>query len=122
MSELLNKIIEDNKDKNCYGCKYKRGVAGSTHSQCRHPVVLNIEKKVDVFNALLWFSMVRTNGNINPTGVSYVIKDDEGNEIDNLPIMQWDTTGIRNGYVQYPYDLDPAWLVYCLMREEVSNE
>lgn len=119
MSELLNQVKEDNKDKKCYGCKYRQGVPGSTHSQCKHPVITNIEKKVDVFNALLWFTMV--GGNTNPTGVSYVIKDEEGDEVDSLPIMEWDEAGIRNGHVQYPYNFDPIWLVYCLMREEVGN-
>lgn len=121
MSELLNKIKEENKGKNCYGCKHRGQVPGSAHSSCSHPVISSIQAKAGFFDALLWFSMVGTN--TNPVGITLNVKDDNGDEIDSsLPIMEWNEVGIRNGYVQYPYNFDPTWLVYCLMREEVGNE
>ncbi len=70
----------------CYKCKYRGTVPGSTHSSCRYP-----GNSTDIFDIF------------NPRNRENAMKLDIKAEI----------TGITGGWFEWPVDFDPAWLISC---------
>ena len=91
-------IVEKN---NCSTCKYSGTISGDAHLCCNHPAI------VDDRNTMqrILQSMSNNMYNTNPTRL--VIND--------IPLQEWDESGISQGYVIFPFNFDPIWLEYCLL-------
>jgi hypothetical protein len=83
---------------NCYVCKHRQDVIGSTHSSCHHPKLGDMPD-----NPIL--GMMAILG-----GVRRVPTIQAG--IRELGI-QADPHGVRRGWFIFPYNFDPVWLRAC---------
>jgi len=82
---------------NCYECRYRGLVPGDAHSSCKHPDVSEAAED-PLQNVLAIFASV---GRTSP-----VIAHSKLN-------VQGDEHGIRNGWFNWPWNFDPAWLISC---------
>lgn len=87
---------------NCYNCKYRTEVPGSVHSSCSNPLFNISELKLLMIHHQLKGVMYK-----NPTGI----------RVDDEPVQDWHETGLKKGYVLFPYNFDPVWLNYCKIFE-----
>ena len=91
-------ISEKNK---CSTCKYSGTISGDAHLCCNHPAIIDDRNTMQ----RILQSMSNNMYNTNPTRL--VIND--------IPFQEWDESGIRQGYVIFPFNFDPRWLKYCLL-------
>ena len=90
---------------NCYGCKWRRNVVGSSHSSCNHP--RNDEAKNNpLMQIMATFAGV---GRIPPVEI------DTGLHIKG---SQW---GIDHGWFNWPFNFDPTWLEECGGFTEIQS-
>ncbi len=82
---------------NCYECKFRRDIAGDTHSRCAHPKVGGDED--DAFMSLV--SLLGGANNSEEFGAYNFLK------------IQGHQHGIRSGWFNWPYNFDPTWLLNC---------
>ena len=82
----------------CYKCAHRGGVAGSTHSSCKNPLVQD-EANDAMGNIMAIFASVGR----GPA----VIAGAEKLNIKGSP------HGIKNGWFNWPYNFDPIWLENC---------
>ena len=98
---------------NCYTCKHKGDVPGSAHSRCNHPLITETKG----LEELLLLKAATGFGSTNPLGVNVILTQENG-EIKTVPLQDWHETGIRKGYVLFPFDFDPTWLKHCLLHSK----
>lgn len=79
---------------NCYECKWRASVPGSAHSECTHPVT----KKTRPSDRLKLLSILRI-------GVDVEAAEKLG--------IKAHAHGLRNGWFNWPWNFDPAWLEAC---------
>ena len=80
----------------CYSCKHKGEVPGSTHSSCKF-LRSNITDQSQV--SLLEF---RLSSHINML------------EINGEPVLDLNPHGVKNGWCNWPLDFDPIWIEKCV--------
>ena len=78
---------------NCYNCIYRGNVAGDAHSCCRHPWLG--KKDSNPFMAMIEGMQGKFNDGIAKLG----IKADE--------------YGVKSGWVIFPANFDPIWILAC---------
>lgn len=83
---------------NCYKCKYRSGVPGSTHSSCNHPK-LDKAHGEPLSAVLAIFASV---GRVEP-----IQGRGAGIHVEGHP------HGISKGWFNHPWNFDPTWLVSC---------
>ncbi len=91
----------------CYKCKHRGTLPGSTHSRCSHPTTASTSSD-PLVEMLAIFASV---GRVAP------IQADTGLNV------KGDPRGIRNGWFNWPFNFDPTWLLQCdgfEDKEEVS--
>jgi hypothetical protein len=81
---------------NCYKCKHRGTLPGSAHSKCNHPEVASGTSN-PIMNVLAAFASV---GRTPPM------------QLEALNV-KGDPHGIKNGWFNWPWNFDPAWLVSC---------
>ena len=79
---------------NCYECKFRGSVPGSTHSNCKHPQNgQSLDDPVSSLIALLGRgTLPQPDTNLNIKGNPH---------------------GIRNNWFNWPWNFDPVWLESC---------
>ncbi len=82
---------------NCYECKYRQDIIGSTHSKCEHPKAIDTNPLNEVF--AIFASIGRIPPVISPVASELKIVGDEH--------------GIKNGWFCWPWNFDPLWLKNC---------
>lgn len=82
----------------CYKCKWKKDVIGSTHISCHHPTYKEIHK-----NPLL---------NLIGTLASIGREEPIQLELPGVKVIG-DPVGIRKGWFNHPLNFDPTWLISC---------
>ena len=91
-------ISEKNK---CSTCKYSGTISGDAHLCCNHPAIVGDKNTMQ----RIFQNMANNTYSTNPTRL--VIND--------IPLQEWDESGISQGYVIFPFNFDPRWLKYCLL-------
>lgn len=86
-------------DPNCYLCKHRDGVPGSTHSSCKHPATNN-DHADPLRNLLAVFASV---GRYNPVISTAITKLN----------IKGDPYGIEQGWFNWPWNFDPVWIRNC---------
>lgn len=74
---------------NCYNCKHRRDLPGSTHSSCKA-----LKEHSELY--LIWY-----------------IQQADG-QTENLKL---NPHGMRNGWALWPVDFDPCWVERCNFYE-----
>ncbi len=83
---------------NCYKCKYRRKLAGDTHSSCNHPAYAEVSN--NPFAQMLGiFASVGRGAPIQAKGEGITVR---GNP-----------HGIKKGWFNHPFNFDPIWLEEC---------
>ena len=106
-SSIASEFWKSLKDKNiseknkCSTCKYSGTISGDAHLCCNHPAIIDDRNTMQ----RILQSMSNNMYNTNPTRL--VIND--------IPLQEWDESGISQGYVIFPFNFDPIWLEYCLL-------
>lgn len=74
----------------CYKCKYRKGIAGDSHSECNHPKAS-------------FYSLI------------YVMSLPELTEDLIIPPLdiKANINGIKKGWFMWPLNFDPIWLIQC---------
>jgi hypothetical protein len=85
---------------NCYKCKYRGNLSGSTHSRCNVIKSTNNEKSEE-----LEFLIA--------TGAFTLI-----NSITKEELVKLDSHGVRSGWAQWPINFDPIWVESCVFYNE----
>lgn len=92
---------------NCFKCRWKRKISGSSHISCGHPSIEEIRD--------------------NPLFVIMVFLSEAG----RLPPMCLDIKGlnieadelaIQKGWFNFPFSFDPVWLKRCDGYEPIEDE
>ena len=79
----------------CFECKHRGTVPGSSHSSCGHPSIGKIDALVEVMGILA------------SVGRALPVK------VDNKLNIKGNPHGIRNGWFNWPMNFDPCWLEQC---------
>ncbi len=93
---------------NCYNCKNRGTVPGSTHSRCNF-LKNNCTDESQIMSLEFGLSMNQFQLTNKETGEPLV------------NINEW---GQRNGWASWPIDFDPIWIDGCVFevpKEELSN-
>ena len=90
----------------CYKCIHRQEVLGSVHSSCAHPDAGGQDPLGGLFATLA--SVGRSAPITDATGMTKL--DIKGN-----------SHGIAQGWFNWPYNFDPAWLVNCNGHEEQAT-
>jgi hypothetical protein len=85
----------------CYDCTHRRGVPGSAHSSCHHPLTAAIH--ADSFATLLGLLGSRT-------GFAFVRGAQSAAEELHIEAVPH---GVARGWFLWPVNFDPTWLVRC---------
>lgn len=91
----------------CYKCKHRFNVSGSTHSSCQHPKV-DIKAKDDQKIPLYQVLAMLQSGE--------VISD-----LAKILNIEGHPHGIRNGWFSWPFNYDPRWLRNCDGFEAINE-
>ena len=86
----------ENEKPDCYRCRWRRDVPGSAHSSCHHPA----NKKLLEDPMMNILGIFASAGRLPPM-------QGKGLKVKGHP------HGIRNGWFNYPWNFDPAWLLEC---------
>jgi hypothetical protein len=82
--------------KDCYSCKFRGTVPGSTHSRCNAIIETVSDKaKGSELEMLLATHQVEL-------------------QADGKPIVNLDPHGVKSGWANWPLDFDPTWVSECL--------
>lgn len=86
---------------NCTTCKYSGTISGDAHLSCNHSAI------VDDRNTMqrILQNIANNTYSTNPTRLI----------INNIPLQEWNESGIKQGYVTFPFNFDDRWLEYCLL-------
>lgn len=87
----------------CYNCKFKGGVAGSTHSRCNLISSIDDPKSFEL-EILLASGM-------------YQLTDKNTNE----PLVKLNPHGVKNGWAAWPINFDPIWVESCRFETTIEN-
>lgn len=82
---------------NCYKCKHRGTLPGSVHSKCNHPKVAQGTDD-PLMNILATFASA---GRMLPVQLETDLN------------VEGDPHGIAEGWFNWPWNFDPAWLVSC---------
>lgn len=80
----------------CYTCQFRKNIPGDCHSECTHPLAIEI------------FSVMQVGGR-------FKITIEDGKEDD---LISGDMHGIINGWFMWPFNFDPTWLKSCYLYKE----
>ena len=83
---------------NCYECKYRDEVPGSSHSSCKHPGAKSPQEN-PLANVMAIFASV---GRVPPMQAQSRQLNIRGNQ-----------HGIKKGWFNWPWNFDPTWLENC---------
>lgn len=89
---------------NCYSCKFRGSVIGSSHSSCRAiRDSVTDQAKAQSLEFLLAFG---------------------GKEIlvNGKSAVELDPHGVRNGWASWPIDFDPTWVRSCLFYNDKNQK
>lgn len=96
---------------NCYECKHRRPLAGNAHSKCMHPVI-----------NFMWGStagvLISLIGGVPPIIPTVKLNGDD------VPVVQFNQHGIKNGWASWPFNFDPVWLEFCVfwVNDQIEKE
>ncbi len=88
--------MDEKKKFDCYNCKYRGEVPGSSHICCNHPSLGENSPEEEI---MATFASV---GRVAP-----VMKSCKGLNI------RASSHGVANGWFNFPYNFDPLWLKNC---------
>ena len=91
---------------NCYKCKWRESLAGSTHSCCKHPSL----KRVADDSFLEMSAMFASVGRVFP----FLINNKELN-------IKANSNAIKKGWFNFPFNFDPIWLDNCDGFENIDK-
>lgn len=89
------------KEKNCYNCKYRGMVSGSTHSCCKFITENTTDKALATEIEFLLAS-----------GKYKLTFNNE--EIGKYSPVKLNKHGVRNGWATWPLNFDPVWVEECV--------
>jgi hypothetical protein len=89
---------------NCYNCKFKGFVGGSTHISCTVLRITGTDFKVELLEFMLATNQVD-------------LIDTRTNE----PHVQINEYGRKSGWANYPLDFDPIWIDKCSFYTEYEK-
>lgn len=88
---------------NCYDCQHRREIPGDCHSECRHPLISDMDRIL--------------------APVMLMARKQDLGVMKCLNVLG-DQTGIKHGWFMWPLNFDPTWLITCdgfEPRKEVKN-
>ena len=88
----------------CYSCKHRGTVPGSVHSSCRHS-----STKAFSDDPIMAIMAMLARGSI-------------GTEFAEANGVKLNSTGVRNGWANWPLNFDPIWIDECPLFEEKPHE
>jgi hypothetical protein len=97
-----------NSKTDCYKCKWRGEVIGSTHSSCKNPELKGASDNLDVVMAI-FASVGRTAPQIDIRALSSKFE------------IRANPHGIRKGWFNWPWNFDPVWLENCNAFEGKAN-
>lgn len=83
---------------NCYACKHKRSIPGSTHIKCIHPSLGQLPED-PLMNVMATLASVGR-------GLTPRVSSNELN-------IRGNPNGIKQGWFNFPWNFDPTWLDNC---------
>ena len=96
-----NKSGDKSSDRvNCYKCKYRGGLVGDAHSECRNPLI----GETDRLMSILYVSTGLRSGVMKRLNISL------------------DPHGVKNGWATWPINFDPVWIETCEGFTELNIE
>jgi len=92
--------------KKCYDCKYRGKIPGDAHSCCKHPDLNGATNDPFAGMMAIFASVGRVNPQIDIQAISSKFQ------------IKANTTGIKRGWFNWPWNFDPVWLENCNAFEE----
>ena len=98
------------KEKKCAVCIHRATIPGDAHTRCEHPFVRGSKVAKNPLGSAL--SILASVGRVEP--------------VMDLPVarklsISADPIGIKNGWFNWPWNFDPAWLRTCVGFEGVAE-
>lgn len=90
----------------CFSCIHKDFVPGSTHVICRHPFNDRIFKSRQGMIILLQLATKGFTVQLTPKELN----------------LKLNSSGIKGGWCNYPFDFDPIWIENCDGFEEKNDK
>lgn len=93
---------------NCHECIHRRNIPGDAHSRCAHPI--------------------NSTAQDNPMAELLAIMGKRAGSFQAVPLMDGkefvtlNAHGVRNGWVNYPFNFDPVWIETCQGYTEKENK
>jgi len=98
LNDLLGVVL--GKKPICYQCAHRGPVRNSRHSSCHHPIAEDLTRR-DLHRVM--------NGIITENKIPWLYDDLH---------VEFADQGIAQGYVLWPFNFDPIWLIQCTGFEE----
>ena len=96
---------KNSKKPKCYNCIHRGTVPGSAHSACEHPAA---KKATDGDPMVSLVGILASVRGVSATAAAPSVQK----AAENLGIIA-STTGLKNGWFNWPVNFDPVWLEVC---------
>lgn len=100
-------VTQTDKKFDCWACRHRREVPGSSHIRCAHPSIPPSHPLAEVLTTLA-----------SARGVPFM----QDSRIIGALNIRGDPHGIRNGWFNWPLEFDPTWLLNCDGYERKGHE